>query len=58
MKGSELDQDRMELLIRLSSRKSSPMEEAEGDNDWLMAMQEELTQFERNKVWEFVPISN
>jgi hypothetical protein len=34
------------------------MEEAEGDNDWLMAMQEELTQFERNKVWEFVPISN
>ena len=25
------------------------------DESWIMAMQEELNQFERNNVWEFVP---
>ena len=29
--------------------------DAENDESWIMAMQEELNQFERNKVWELVP---
>ena len=29
--------------------------EAEQDESWMMAMQEELNQFERNKVWTLVP---
>ena len=29
--------------------------EAEGDSYWLLAMQEELNQFERNQVWHLVP---
>ncbi|RCU35009.1 hypothetical protein DVA81_18340, partial [Acinetobacter baumannii] len=29
--------------------------EAENDPHWISAMQEELTQFERNKVWTLVP---
>ncbi|MBE2321394.1 hypothetical protein DVA67_036110, partial [Solirubrobacter sp. CPCC 204708] len=29
--------------------------EAENDESWIIAMQEELNQFERNKVWELVP---
>ncbi|KAH9791901.1 hypothetical protein KPL71_003915 [Citrus sinensis] len=29
--------------------------DAENDEFWIMAMQEELNQFERNKVWELVP---
>ena len=28
---------------------------AESDESWMMAMQEELNQFERNQVWELVP---
>ena len=28
---------------------------AEGDSYWLLAMQEELNQFERNQVWHLVP---
>ena len=28
---------------------------AENDESWIMAMQEELNQFERNNVWELVP---
>ena len=31
------------------------MEEALQDADWVLAMQEELNQFERNKVWKLVP---
>ncbi|XP_052291943.1 uncharacterized protein LOC127900768, partial [Citrus sinensis] len=30
-------------------------EDAENDESWIMAMQEELNQFERNNVWELVP---
>ncbi|KAH9734859.1 Integrase catalytic domain-containing protein [Citrus sinensis] len=29
--------------------------DAENDESWIIAMQEELNQFERNKVWELVP---
>ncbi|KAH9744129.1 hypothetical protein KPL70_003555 [Citrus sinensis] len=29
--------------------------DAENNESWIMAMQEELNQFERNKVWELVP---
>ena len=29
--------------------------EAKGDSYWLLAMQEELNQFERNQVWHLVP---
>jgi len=29
--------------------------EIEGDSYWLLAMQEELTQFEHNQVWYLVP---
>ncbi|KAH9688106.1 Integrase catalytic domain-containing protein [Citrus sinensis] len=29
--------------------------DAENDESWIMAMQEELNQFERNNVWELVP---
>ena len=31
------------------------MNEALADSDWVTAMQEELHQFERNKVWHLVP---
>ena len=31
------------------------VEEALQDADWVLAMQEELNQFERNKVWKLVP---
>ena len=29
--------------------------DAENDESWIMAMQEELNQFERNNMWELVP---
>ena len=32
--------------------------EAEQDESWMMAMQEELNQFERNKVWTLIPKPN
>ena len=31
------------------------MNEALANSDWITAMQEELHQFERNKVWHLVP---
>ena len=31
------------------------VDEALADSDWILAMQEELHQFERNKVWHLVP---
>ena len=31
------------------------VDEALADSDWVLAMQEELHQFERNKVWHLVP---
>ena len=32
--------------------------EAEGDSYWLLAMQEELNQFEHNQVWHLIPRSH
>ena len=29
--------------------------EVEGDSYWLLAMQKELNQFERNQVWHLIP---
>jgi hypothetical protein len=31
------------------------VEDALGDADWVIAMQEELNNFTRNEVWELVP---
>ena len=31
-------------------------QDAEGDESWMMAMQEELDQFTRNDVWDLVPV--
>jgi hypothetical protein len=34
------------------------IEQALKDEDWMMAMQEELNNFERNQVWELVERPN
>ncbi|CAH9114878.1 unnamed protein product [Cuscuta europaea] len=39
----------------ISQMEPMTVEETLADSDWINAMQEELTQFERNKVWELVP---
>ena len=39
----------------LSKEEPKKVEEALLDPDWILAMQEELNQFERNKVWKMVP---
>ena len=39
----------------LSQTEPKKMEEALQDADWVQAMQEELNEFERNKVWTLVP---
>ncbi|KAL8156757.1 hypothetical protein AgCh_001747 [Apium graveolens] len=39
----------------LSQEEPKRVEEAPLDPDWILAMQEELNQFERNKVWKLVP---
>jgi hypothetical protein len=39
----------------LSQTEPQTFDEANGDPDWIMAMQEELAQFERNRVWKLVP---
>ena len=38
----------------LSQIKSKSFLKAESDESWMIAMQEELNQFERNDVWELV----
>src|SRR5438445_13260223 len=42
----------LNLLSKIERKK---IEEALLDADWIIAMQEELNQFERNKVWRLVP---
>ncbi|KAH9648834.1 hypothetical protein KPL70_025758 [Citrus sinensis] len=37
----------------ISQIEPKSFEDAENDESWIMAMQEELNQFERNNVWEF-----
>ena len=39
----------------LSQEEPKKMEDALMDPDWVLEMQEELNQFERNKVWKLVP---
>ncbi|KAL8132679.1 hypothetical protein AgCh_008240 [Apium graveolens] len=39
----------------LSKKEPKKVEEALLDPDWILAMQEELNQFERNNVWKLVP---
>ncbi|PKA54068.1 Retrovirus-related Pol polyprotein from transposon TNT 1-94 [Apostasia shenzhenica] len=39
----------------ISQIEPKSFEEAENDNFWILAMQEELDQFKRNDVWELVP---
>ena len=39
----------------ISEIEPSNIDEALSDNDWVIAMQEELNQFERNRVWDLVP---
>ena len=39
----------------LSHEEPKKVEDALKDSDWVTAMQEELNEFERNKVWQLVP---
>ncbi|KAH9763597.1 Integrase catalytic domain-containing protein [Citrus sinensis] len=39
----------------ISQIEPKSFEDAKNDESWIMAMQEELNQFERNNVWELVP---
>ena len=39
----------------LSQEEPKKVEDAIKDSDWVTAMQEELNEFERNKVWQLVP---
>ena len=39
----------------LSQEEPKKVEDALQDPDWVLAMPEELNQFERNKVWKLVP---
>ena len=39
----------------LSKLEPKKIEEALADPDWVIAMQEELNEFERNQVWRLVP---
>ena len=42
-------------LAFVSQIEPKSLKDAENDEFWILAMQEELNQFERNKVWELVP---
>ena len=41
----------------VSQSEPNNAKEACVDDAWIMAMQEELQQFERSKVWELVPLT-
>jgi len=43
------------LMGLLSVIEPATMDEALSDGGWILAMQEELNQFQRNKVWDLVP---
>ena len=45
----------MSLWLLLIQNEPKKIDEALLDPDWIVAIQEELVQFERNKVWELVP---
>ena len=46
--------DAHDYLAFVSQIEPHTLEEAESDPNWMMAMHEELNQFERNKVWTLV----
>ena len=43
-----------EHAVFISQIEPKSLADAENDESWIMAMQEELNQFERNNVWELV----
>ena len=43
-----------DYLAFVSQVESKSIEEAEKDSNWLNAIQDELNQFERNKIWTLV----
>ena len=45
----------VEYFAFISYIKPKNILEAEVDSYWLLAMQEELNQFERNQVWHLIP---
>ena len=45
-------------LAFLSQIEPKNIDEAEKDEHWILAIQEELNQFERNSVWTLVPHPN
>ena len=46
--------DNFDYLAFVSQTEPSYIEEAKKDPNWMLAMQEELNQFERNNVWTLV----
>ena len=48
-------QNEVEFGAFLSQIEPTSVEQALEDCDWIIAMQEELNQFERSQVWELVP---
>ena len=44
-----------EYAVYISQIEPKSLKEAEHDESWINAMQEELGQFERNKGWTLVP---
>ncbi|EOY04708.1 Uncharacterized protein TCM_019899 [Theobroma cacao] len=44
-----------EYLAFISQVEPKNFEEAKKEKSWMITMQEELDQFERNKVWTLVP---
>ena len=47
--------DTCEFAAYISQLEPKNFKEAENEESWILAMQEELGQFERNKVWTLVP---
>ena len=45
-------------LVFISQIEPKKLNDAIVDENWVIAMQEELNQFERNEVWELVPRPN
>ena len=50
----QINQNQMHSCF-LSQIEPQTIKDAEQDPNWILAMQEELNQFERNKVWDLVP---
>ena len=48
-------QNEVEFSAFISEIEPTCVEEALNDCDWIIAMQEELNQFKKNRVWDLVP---